>query len=178
MLSRLLTQSKLTRKLLAGAPTSQAKICDGRIRNLLLAAAKRRFGWRESSTRNWSLGALAFVATAAVLFVESDRPEKLSSCEMAGAPRQDAVSSGNRPRKLSKQAQNVMIHSRRSLRARTLDDKYNIDWETVIGEGAYGSVHPGRLAATGEKVRSLGDWSTCSHIGVLYVFQSRLMNLS
>lgn len=33
-----------------------------------------------------------------------------------------------------------------------MTDKYNVDWDTVIGEGAYGSVHPARLALTGEKV--------------------------
>jgi len=40
----------------------------------------------------------------------------------------------------------------RSIRARNLSDKYKVDWKTVLGEGAYGSVHPARLAATGEKV--------------------------
>ena len=34
----------------------------------------------------------------------------------------------------------------------SLEDKYNIEWEIILGEGAYGSVHPARLAATGEKV--------------------------
>ena len=144
-------KSKLTNKVLAVVSTPQTRRVDDWIRNLLANAAKRRFGRNESNSHIGSLGALAFVATAAVLFVESDQSNKISSCEMAAAPRLDA----NRPRKLSKQAQNVMIHSRRSLRARTLDDKYNIDWDTVIGEGAYGSVHPGRLAATGEKVRLL-----------------------
>jgi len=45
-----------------------------------------------------------------------------------------------------------MHHRKRSLRGRSLNDKYNLDWEQVLGEGAYGSVHPARLAATGEKV--------------------------
>jgi hypothetical protein len=47
---------------------------------------------------------------------------------------------------------NVMVHHMKSLRARNMSDKYNVDWKTVLGEGAYGSVHPARLAATGEKV--------------------------
>ena len=34
----------------------------------------------------------------------------------------------------------------------SLEEKYNIEWDIVLGEGAYGSVHPARLAATGEKV--------------------------
>eukprot|EP00429_Kryptoperidinium_foliaceum_P002198 CAMPEP_0176007262 /NCGR_PEP_ID=MMETSP0120_2-20121206/3142_1 /TAXON_ID=160619 /ORGANISM="Kryptoperidinium foliaceum, Strain CCMP 1326" /LENGTH=823 /DNA_ID=CAMNT_0017340017 /DNA_START=20 /DNA_END=2491 /DNA_ORIENTATION=- len=51
-----------------------------------------------------------------------------------------------------KQPRNVMLHRMRSAAGRGLNDKYNVDWKTVLGEGAYGSVHPARLAATGEKV--------------------------
>ena len=47
---------------------------------------------------------------------------------------------------------NVTAHRMRSIRARNLSDKYKVDWKTVLGEGAYGSVHPARIAATGEKV--------------------------
>jgi hypothetical protein len=47
---------------------------------------------------------------------------------------------------------NVMLHRMRSLAGRGLNNKYNVDWNTVIGEGAYGSVYPARLACTGEKV--------------------------
>lgn len=47
---------------------------------------------------------------------------------------------------------NVMLHRMRSVRARHLDDKYIVDWKNVLGEGAYGSVHPARLKLTGEKV--------------------------
>jgi len=50
------------------------------------------------------------------------------------------------------QPRNVMVHRLRSSRGRNLNEKYNVDWKTVLGEGAYGSVHPARLAATGEKV--------------------------
>jgi hypothetical protein len=53
------------------------------------------------------------------------------------------------------QPRNVMLHRMRSIRARNLEDKYNVDWSTVMGEGAYGSVHPARLAVTGEKVSQL-----------------------
>ena len=53
----------------------------------------------------------------------------------------------------SNQPRNVMVHRLRSLRGRSLNEKYNVDWKNVLGEGAYGSVHPARLAATGEKVR-------------------------
>lgn len=45
------------------------------------------------------------------------------------------------------------IHHMHSARTRNMREKYNIDWKTVLGEGAYGSVHPARLAGTSEKVR-------------------------
>lgn len=47
---------------------------------------------------------------------------------------------------------NVMLQHMRSLKGRSLHDKYKIDWDVILGEGAYGSVHPARLSATGEKV--------------------------
>lgn len=50
---------------------------------------------------------------------------------------------------------NVMINRMRSVAGRGLNEKYKVDWGTVLGEGAYGSVHPARLALTGEKVRKL-----------------------
>jgi hypothetical protein len=52
----------------------------------------------------------------------------------------------------SGQPRNVMLHRMRSARARNLEEKYDIAWDTKLGEGAYGSVYPGRLSATGEKV--------------------------
>ena len=45
------------------------------------------------------------------------------------------------------EARNVMTRGDRGL-----NEKYKVDWKTVLGEGAYGSVHPARLAVTGEKV--------------------------
>ena len=45
-----------------------------------------------------------------------------------------------------------MITRMRSVAGRGLHEKYKVDWNTVLGEGAYGSVHPARLALTGEKV--------------------------
>jgi len=50
------------------------------------------------------------------------------------------------------QPRNVMLHRMRSARARNLQEKYDIAWDTKLGEGAYGSVYPGRLSATGEKI--------------------------
>jgi hypothetical protein len=49
---------------------------------------------------------------------------------------------------------NVMLTRMRSVTGRGLHEKYKVDWNTVLGEGAFGSVHPARLALTGEKVRS------------------------
>lgn len=50
------------------------------------------------------------------------------------------------------QPRNVMISRMRSVAGRGLHEKYKVEWNTVLGEGAYGSVHPARLALTGEKV--------------------------
>jgi hypothetical protein len=46
---------------------------------------------------------------------------------------------------------NVMLHRLRSVKARSLQDKYDINWDVVLGEGAYGAVYPGKLRSTGEK---------------------------
>ena len=72
------------------------------------------------------------------------------------------------PRNRHSQPKNVMLHRMRSVRARGLNDKYKVDWKTVLGEGAYGSVHPARLAATGEKVRPRWHYRCLFH-GRLFV---------
>lgn len=41
------------------------------------------------------------------------------------------------PRKVV-QPKNVMLHRMRSMKGRGLTEKYQIDWDTVLGEGAYG----------------------------------------
>lgn len=41
----------------------------------------------------------------------------------------------------------------RTKRAHELHSTYKVDWETVLGEGAYGRVYPGKHRDTGEKVR-------------------------
>jgi hypothetical protein len=77
-------------------------------------------------------------------------PHKVSMSEPSrrngDQKRQTSLDKANQPR-------NVMISRMRSVAGRGLNDKYNVDWNTVLGEGAYGSVHPARLALTGEKVR-------------------------
>jgi hypothetical protein len=70
------------------------------------------------------------------------------------SPPTAAGGAAREPRRyVAAQPQNVMLHRMRSVRGRGLHEKYKVDWQTVMGEGAYGSVHPARLAATGEKVR-------------------------
>jgi hypothetical protein len=49
-----------------------------------------------------------------------------------------------------------MLHRLRSVKARSLQDKYDINWEVVLGEGAYGAVYPGKLRSTGEKASKAG----------------------
>ena len=56
----------------------------------------------------------------------------------------------------------------RSITDRGMNSKYIVDWKVVLGEGAYGSVHPARLAATGEKVSGLFVWQR-ECIGVIFV---------
>lgn len=65
------------------------------------------------------------------------------------------TTTSKRGRTAANQPRNVMISRMRSVAGRGLNDKYHVDWNTVLGEGAYGSVHPARLALTGEKVISL-----------------------
>jgi len=56
-------------------------------------------------------------------------------------------------KKQKHQPRNVMIHRMRSIRARHLGEKYKVDWNTCLGEGAYAQVFPARsTSATGEKV--------------------------
>ena len=150
LIKRKLT-SKLTSKV-TGLLRGQRKK-DDLGRKLFSTAAKGMVA--NKTNNNWHFGAIS-VATAALMIASTQQENRTASCDSTAAEgRQDAASGTRGPRKLSKLAKtNVMLHSRRSLRARTLDDKYNVDWDVVIGEGAYGSVHPGRLAATGEKVCS------------------------
>lgn len=69
------------------------------------------------------------------------------------------LSTACEPIRTPSKPRNAMITSRKSLRGRGLYDKYKVDWDTVLGEGAYGTVHPARLAATGEKVNCM---KTCA----------------
>jgi len=49
------------------------------------------------------------------------------------------------------QPRNVMLHRMRSVRARQLGEKYKVDWNTCLGEGAYAQVFPAKTDK-GEKV--------------------------
>ena len=81
----------------------------------------------------------------------------MTLCEAATATSTASASSSSSSNANSSSSspnpRNVMLHRMRSVRGRGLDDKYIVDWKTILGEGAYGSVHPARLRATGEKVR-------------------------
>lgn len=67
---------------------------------------------------------------------------------------------------------NVMLHRMRSAAGRGMNVKYNVDWNTVLGEGAYGAVHPARLASTGEKVSF--DGTACCGIFKLFSVVSEI----
>ena len=64
----------------------------------------------------------------------------------------------NEPRRVPSinNARAANLRQFRSINERGMSQKYTVDWKVVLGEGAYGSVHPARLAATGEKVRKRG----------------------
>jgi hypothetical protein len=82
--------------------------------------------------------------------------DKLVDCEMElqqpSAESNLVVDGTTKESRLPTTPRNVNLKKMRSLKGRTLEDKYAVDWKTVLGEGAYGSVHPARLRATGEKV--------------------------
>lgn len=125
------------------------------LKKRLVSTAAKGFAAREESS-NWHFGVMG----AAALLIAQQQQEETLKCEAqvaATEPWKDPAvvekNSKHGPRKLSNKPKNVMLHRMRSLRARSLNDKYNVDWDNVIGEGAYGSVHPARLALTGEKVR-------------------------
>jgi len=110
--------------------------------------------WRESESSFYGVGvavAAAVAASAAACKYTYQREKEMAQCESPiqlqrskRAPAQKLLAGGA--------ARNVMLHRMRSLRARDLSEKYRVDWRTVLGEGAYGSVHPARHSATGEKV--------------------------
>lgn len=79
---------------------------------------------------------------------QSPQQQQVQATSMAMSMLHPAASSSS----TSDAPRNVMLKSMRSLRGRPLSAKYNVDWLTVLGEGAYGSVHPARHAKTGEKV--------------------------
>lgn len=148
-----------------------------------------RMGYQSSSTwaknasqRTWHycMGGLLF-STATVLIVQQQQEQQAFiahgtitvpttvSCELQRAqpdilldPTPTSASSllsSSSSKTPTSQPRNVMIHRMRSLKGRGLNEKYRVDWHTVLGEGAYGSVHPARVAATGEKVRAfLFSW--------------------
>jgi len=51
----------------------------------------------------------------------------------------------------NKSAKNVMIRSFRSKLSRNLEDKYLIDWNCALGEGAYGKVYLAKNKTTKEE---------------------------
>lgn len=113
-----------------------------------------------------TMSAAAAVTTGAALIViaagtDSNNTENVAKCDAAQkiAANWPPGNSSDGPRR------NVMLHRMRSVRARHLDDKYNVNWTNVIGEGAYGTVHPARLKLTGEKValKKIGKKYTSSN---------------
>jgi hypothetical protein len=107
----------------------------------------------------WTLAAASVVSASGLTYFMIEKNRKTSLDPPEPPPLERAEDSWHgisattlcEPRR---QPRNVMLHRMRSVMARGLNDKYNVEWKTVLGEGAYGSVHPARLATTGEKVRN------------------------
>jgi len=98
-----------------------------------------------------SAAAAATAAVAAATVTVS-----VSSSDLCMIPKVVSCDNDDILNKMSKSAppRNVMYQRLRSVRARNLSDKYTVDWSNVIGEGAYGSVHPAKKTRTGEKVKT------------------------
>jgi hypothetical protein len=111
---------------------------------------------QSDSSKDVVAAALASAVVAAgALFTIADTKDQ-SACDTKTAFPLHSITAETEPRRFMtarQQPRNVMLHRMRSGEGRGLNDKYNVDWNTNLGEGAYGSVHPARLAATGEKVR-------------------------
>lgn len=52
----------------------------------------------------------------------------------------------------NRKPRNVMLHRFRSNKARHLPEKYDVDWNTVLGFGTYGAVYSGKKSSNGERV--------------------------
>ena len=113
-------------------------------------ASLSTFQNKESNSRfnNFSLAA----TTAAAVTLFTITTTTTTECETSMTNSSPKSSSIQFKPSLKKGPKNVMLSRLRSLRGRSLSDKYTVNWKQVLGEGAYGSVHPARLKATGEKV--------------------------
>lgn len=110
---------------------------------------------QSDSSKDVVAAALASAVAAGALFTIVNTKER-SACDTKTSFSLHSITAEAEPRRFMtamQQPRNVMLHRMRSGAGRGLNDKYNVDWSTNLGEGAYGSVHPARLAATGEKVR-------------------------
>jgi serine/threonine protein kinase len=98
--------------------------------------------------------ALASLAGSTVFNAQNESSVKKRNASESSSSSDQSVTSCE-PRRINSvdlQPRNVMLHRMRSVKGRGLNDKYKVDWDIVLGEGAYGYVHPARLAVTGEKV--------------------------
>lgn len=140
------------RRNLAAASTTTASADDGSFRRyasaaaaaaVLSAVALSRIQMQEKEARCDALGTASPFSLSAT--TASSGPSLSSKVASAEPLRRQSF--------LAKGPRNVMLHRMRSVRARNMGEKYNVDWNNTLGEGAYGSVYPARVAATGEKVR-------------------------
>jgi hypothetical protein len=118
---------------------------------------------QSGSSKDVVAAALASAVAAGALFTIANTKDQ-SACDTKASFSLNSITAEAEPRRFMtarQQPRNVMLHRMRSGEGRGLNDKYNVDWNTNLGEGAYGSVHPARLAATGEKVRRKDGVDRC-----------------
>ena len=124
-------------------------------RTTAAVASMSTFSNKESNSQFNNFSLAATTAAAVTLFTitaANNNKKSTTQCETSMTNSSPNKSTIQFKPSLKKGPKNVMLSRLRSLRGRSLSDKYTVNWKQVLGEGAYGSVHPARLKATGEKV--------------------------
>eukprot|EP00586_Coscinodiscus_wailesii_P013408 CAMPEP_0172512878 /NCGR_PEP_ID=MMETSP1066-20121228/247823_1 /TAXON_ID=671091 /ORGANISM="Coscinodiscus wailesii, Strain CCMP2513" /LENGTH=855 /DNA_ID=CAMNT_0013292863 /DNA_START=105 /DNA_END=2672 /DNA_ORIENTATION=- len=125
-------------------------------RSLSTCSSSRTSYYNNSDTLTLLIAASAVASTVVTTAQQSSGTDDNSN-QNTNITKTETISAtaphtGWDPSNFQTHPKNVMLHRMRSIRARNMDEKYNVDWQKVLGEGAYGSVHAARLAATNEKV--------------------------
>ena len=127
--------------------------------------------WRHPAAGQWRFATAAKAAAAASNHQQNNGSSAAAAAALAlaaaagatllplqGNSNTTTTTTQNEPRRVPSRISTTLtprasnLSRFRSITDRGMNSKYTVDWNVVLGEGAYGSVHPARLAATGEKV--------------------------